>query len=94
MITKFENYCLCCGKPRQDIHHLICGTGARKLADKHELYIPVCRDCHSQIHNSPIAMKLSKFLGQLEFEKKEILKGATEDEARERFRVCFSKSYL
>ena len=94
MITKYSNACLLCGTPSTDRHHLICGNGFRKLADRWNLVIPICRDCHQKIHANGTAEKLSKIAGQLLFEKEDILRGATEDEAREHFRSIFGKSYL
>ena len=95
MITHYREYCLFCGKPREDIHHVICGRGYKRLADEDGLTAPVCRSCHEAIHRSEIAMKLSKMLGQMAWEKHLIAtEGVSEDEAREQFRIRYSRSWL
>ena len=94
MITKYTEYCLLCGKPKEDVHHLINGTGLKRLADAWNLTTPICRECHSEIHKSAVAMKLSKICGQLLFEKEDILRGESEENAREHFRQIFGRSYL
>lgn len=94
MITKYSEYCVLCGYPNVEEHHLICGTGKKRVADEYGLTIPVCRKCHDKLHASPEAMKMCKIAGQLAFEKQMVAKGESEDEAREHFRSRFSKSYL
>lgn len=94
MITKYGQYCICCGKPKEDTHHLVFGTGNRKLADRWNLTCPVCRSCHEQIHGNVMAEKLSKIAGQLLFEKEDILRGESEEGAREHFRQIFGRSYM
>ena len=94
MITKYTEYCLLCGKPKEDIHHLVFGNGLRRLADRWSIYIPICRTCHEAIHKDIAAQKLSKICGQLLFEKEAILRGESEDDAREHFRQIFGRSYL
>jgi len=93
MITKYMEYCLLCGKPKTDIHHLISG-GLRTTADADELYIPVCRECHQAIHANGAAMKLSKIVGQLAYEKQKVAEGSEVDDAREQFRKRYSRSWL
>lgn len=56
MITKYTEYCVLCGYPNVEEHHLICG--------------------------------------QLLFEKEDILRGESEESAREHFRQIFGRSYL
>lgn len=94
-------YCIFCGAPTRTMHHLIFGTSARKLATEDNLVIPVCDNCHNmaikpdkRIHNNSIAEKLSKMLGQSTYEKKLILAGHSEEEARQMFRERYGKSWL
>lgn len=100
-------YCICCGKEATAVHHLIMGTANRKLSDKYGLTIPLCDACHNmsegytvcQIHDNPRAEDLSKMLGQAIWEKNyykdlyyELMRD--DDEARDRFREIFGRSYL
>lgn len=94
MITKYENYCSLCGSPRQNVHHCVFGFGKRNLADEDGLTMPLCSECHTFIHGNGKASMMSKIIGQLEFEKHEVAKGKTEDEAREIFRKRYHQSYL
>lgn len=93
MITKYP-YCVFCGKPMTQEHHLIGGHGFRTLCDEDELTIPTCDNDHDPIHLCSQAMTLSKIAGQLAFEKHWVAKGDTEDEARERFRKRYGRSWL
>lgn len=95
MITKYEKNCAICGTPvdRADTHHLLMGS-LRHLADDDGLYIPICRICHTELHQNTIATELSKICGQLAYEKHKVAEGLTEDEAREAFRFRYQRSYL
>ena len=93
-ITEYTKYCALCGKPTNEEHHLIFGAALRKLADDDGLYIPICRDCHNNIHNNSTAAKLSKMLGQVCYESNyNAHKGEIVD-AREKFRARYGISYL
>jgi Zn-finger protein len=94
MITKYEQYCALCGSPATDTHHLVEGRGYKQLADADGLYIRVCRTCHAKIHATPVAMRLSQIVGQLEFEKQRVAEGSEVDDAREQFRRRYNKSFL
>lgn len=82
-----------------DRHHLLNGPD-RKKADADGLIIPVCAGCHTMneplrtLHKNPMAMKLSKMLGQMAFEKRKVAQGFTEAQAREIFRERYGKSYF
>ena len=94
MITKYSENCIFCGKPKEDTHHMVFGNGCRRLADRWNLTCPICRSCHERIHGNIMAEKLSKIAGQLLFEKEDILRGESEEGAREHFRAIFGRSYL
>lgn len=96
MITNYESMCAICNRPAQNIHHLVFGRSLRHLADEDGLTIPLCNYCHAELHTtSTVASELSRICGQLAFERNLIEKeGVTGDEARERFRKRYSKSYL
>lgn len=100
IVTKYNDYCLFCGKPREVNHHLVYGKGNRTLAEKDGIKIPCCNDCHNmgdilnRIHGNPMAEAMSKMIGQLAWEKMSVAKGMKEDEAREAFRARYGESYL
>ena len=94
ILTKYTEFCVLCGRPKQEEHHLINGRGFRQLSEKHGLKIPICDAEHQVITDNPVAEKLSKIIGQLAYEKDRVAKGDTEDEARESFRKEFGRSYL
>ena len=104
MITKYDGYCILCGKPTHTTHHCIFGRGLRELAEQDGIVCPVCDDCHNMgkdsIHGNPVSAKLSKIIGQLEWEKQYLLKEGNfaykdiDDRAREAFRKRYGRSYL
>jgi hypothetical protein len=91
-VTDEHEICLICGWRFADhTHHLICGISNRDFADKYGLTIPVCAICHNELHESGVAVMLSKMLGQAIWEKnyyKDLYYNLNrdEDEARDRFR--------
>lgn len=96
----FAGYCFFCGSPFvSGEHHLIFGSGLRELAEQDGLKVHTCSKCHimgrpvEHIHDNPMAEKLSKMLGQAFFERNECAKGATLDDAREKFRKRYNISY-
>ena len=93
-ITKYMNNCILCGKPNIEIHHCCYGRGIRELADEDALTIPLCRECHEELHKNGVAGKLSKIIGQLAYEKHLVANGRSEDIARECFRKRYGRSYL
>ena len=100
MQTKYRGYCFFCGKPVDNSeHHLLFGNGFRNLAEEDGLKVDVCDTCHvigevtKRIHDNPMAEKLSKMLGQALYERNECAKGATLDDAREKFRKRYGRSY-
>lgn len=102
IVTEYTENCIFCGKPTKTQHHLLFGRGIRTLAESDGIKVPVCDNEHNmaggtlQIHDNPIAEKLSKMVGQLAWEK-EYYKNQfdlTGDPAREAFRRRYGKSYL
>ena len=95
MITNYKEFCIICGRPTEETHHLCFGRGIRQLADEDELTAPMCHICHAELHNNTIANELSKVCGQLLFEKNLIEKEhVTSDQARARFLKRYDRSYL
>ncbi len=93
-ITEYTKYCTLCGRPTSESHHLLYGGAIRKLADDDGLYIPICRECHNEIHNNGTAGKLSKIVGQLAYELNENAHKGDIKDAREKFRTRYGRSYL
>ena len=94
MITKYPEYCLICGKPKTDVHHLVFGNARRCIADADGLTIPLCREHHEQMHNGKGMQVMSHIAGQLFFERNMCAQGLTPDEAREEFRHRYGVSYM
>ena len=100
ILTEYQYECAICGRPAECEHHLVFGNGLRPLADKDGLKIPMCNNCHNmgggknQLHETPIAERLSKIAGQLAFENERIIEGCDPQSARDEFRRRYSGSYL
>lgn len=93
-VTKYTGYCLVCGTPNVEEHHLCYGRGHRRLSTDDNLVIPLCRKHHEDIHRNGTAGALSKMLGQLAYERDKCANGLSVEEARESFRGRYSTSYL
>lgn len=100
MQPRYKGYCFFCGSPNVNgEHHLLFGNGIKTLAEEDGLKADVCDKCHvagallERIHDNPMAEQLSKMLGQALYERNECAKGATLDEAREKFRKRYGRSY-
>ena len=94
-----NDYCVLCGRQADHLHHLMPGRSQRSMFD--EIKIPVCANCHQNIHAFPVATNLSRMLGQAIWEIKymnDAYKLATEEdiepEARAEFMKKNFKSYL
>lgn len=94
MVTNYTDYCIICGKPKTDVHHLVYGNAKRRLANTDELTMPCCRECHESMHNDKRMQVMSHITGQLLFERNMCANGLTPDEARESFRKRYNISYL
>ena len=84
-------YCAICGKPKDDVHHLVFGTANRKLATEDKLTIPLCRDHHEFMHKYST---ISRIIGQLMYERDKCAEGHSIEAARQSFRLRYGKSYL
>ena len=82
-------YCLVCGSPYVEIHHVIYGTANRKLSDKYGLVVPLCSEHHrgnTGVHHNK---KLDLFL------KKEAQRKYEQEYGNGKgFREIFGKCYL
>lgn len=98
IVTTCKDICAISGREATEEHHLVFGRGYRQLAEEDGLKIPINSTFHKlskyAIHDNPTAEALSKMCGQLAFEKHWVAKGDTEDEARERFRKRYGRSWL
>ena len=108
ILTEYTELSAFSAQPRECWHHLIPGSGLRKLADEDGLIIPLTNYEHNtgpveeRIHGNMAAEKLSKMLGQVAYEKeyyRSLLEAAgeiekAEDPARDIFRRRYGISYL
>lgn len=104
MITKYEKYCVICGKPAEAVHHLVEGSNGRNKSEKFDMKCPLCAECHNMtdnsVHFNSKMNAMSHIIGQLWFERNYILAKhelpfeGLDEEAREQFRKEFGKSYL
>jgi hypothetical protein len=111
IITEYQDISAFSGQQAECSHHLLFGRGIRELADEDGVWIPLTNSEHNmspyglqyQIHENPVAEKLSKIAGQLAWEKEYIakklaatssLKEVMYKEAREEFRKRYGISYL
>lgn len=79
ILTKYDNYSVFSGAPKQCDHHLVFGKFGswRKLSEEYGLKIPLLHKEHNtsdkgtihQIHDNPAAEHLSKMLGQVAYEE-------------------------
>ena len=97
---EYARYCFFCGSPNiNGEHHFMFGRGMRNLAEEDGLKAHICDRCHTlgklleRVHDNVMAEKLSKMFGQAIFERNEVAKGATIDEAREKFRKRYGQCY-
>lgn len=107
ILTKYDGYCIICGRPTSTVHHFVEGTANRKLSEKYGLKAYICDDHHNMTNNSvhlnPAMQAMGHIIGQLAYEKRLIAEKHAlpfetveqiEDEARESFRKIFGKSFL
>jgi hypothetical protein len=100
IITKYTCNCIICGSPTVAKHHTVYGTAEREKADQDLLTLPLCPKHHNldrkeSVHLNPAIGAWSKICGQLAYEKHLIAtENVTEEQARERFRKRYGKSYL
>lgn len=98
MITEYNRYCLICGKPKTDDHHLLFGNTKRHLSDEDGLIVPLCREHHDFFHKTKEGQMCSKIIGQLAYERWYLGDFGDADKAlntaRQRFRERYGSSYL
>lgn len=47
------DFCMVCGRPHPECHHVFFGTSNRKLSDKYGLIVPLCHEHHRGSNLSP-----------------------------------------
>lgn len=88
--------CFICHKPYTvglDHHHCLHGSGQRELADADGLWVWLCRQCHSALHDTGANDRYLQALGQRSFINDQIKKGYPEDVAREIYFKRYGKFY-
>ena len=97
-ITDYTDYCLLCGAKREAWHHCIPGNANRAKSDKYKLVIPLCHLCHTlcdnSVHMNPKLGLAVKIIGQLAAERQWVSEGMTLEEARDKWRKEFGKSFI
>lgn len=86
MEWKFDNYCVICGSPRIQWHHVFMGTANRRVSDRHGYVIPLCVEHHTEIHRNREMSLYWMRKAQTHYEHN---KGTREDFIRE-----FGRSWL
>lgn len=110
IITKWMDYCMVCGKPREHVHHALYNVGKRKLADQDKLLMPLCayhhEDSKNGVHNNAGMKAFSQALAEAIWERQYLANKLAEgdtghqsaedwiEEARDAFKSRYSEFYL
>lgn len=68
LFTNDLNHCIICGKKRDNLHEVFFGRN-RQLSIKYGLVIPLCIECHQEMHKNKKLQDIWHKKGQLLFEK-------------------------
>lgn len=68
LLTNDMEHCYLCGRNKDDIHEIYQGRN-RLNSIKYNLIIPLCRYCHSNLHNNYELINNLKKQGQILFEQ-------------------------
>ena len=66
ILTDNLEHCFLCHNPKNDIHEIFGGSN-RQTSIKYGLCIPLCRMCHSRLHNDTKYALYLKKIGQKSF---------------------------
>ena len=69
IITPDLDNCVLCPKKRTNLHEIFYGTGKRQLSIKYGLVIPLCYQCHIEMHRNSVMQAIWHVKGQEAFEK-------------------------
>jgi hypothetical protein len=61
--------CRACGATAIELHHCFYGTANRKLSDKYNLVIWLCRDCHKRMHSDKAFRQKYQKMAKAKFER-------------------------
>ena len=94
---EYAQYDIIDGNPNTERHHVFGGPN-RKLADEDGLWIPLTKSHHTEdaisAHKCKEFQTLLHIIGQLAYEKKLVVDGKSEKQARECFRKRYRRSFL
>ena len=101
IVTNYEQYCLICGSPNVERHHLCMGTKHRHLAEEDGLVVGLCPAHHNSsnmsVHMNKEMKALSQMLAQACWERKWIAEHLDErdttEETLKNARDAFFKRY-
>lgn len=69
ILTDNMEKCILCPKKAVNKHEVFFGTGQRKLSMKYGLVIPLCYQCHINMHHNSTQQLIWHIKGQTAFEK-------------------------
>lgn len=93
---KYAVFDLVDGTPCVERHHVFGGSN-RSKSDEDGLWVPLTKAHHTgkmSVHMNHEMNVMCHIIGQLAYEKHIVAEGYTEEEAREKFRDRYGKSYL
>lgn len=70
VVARCAEYCeLCRTRKIRELHHIISGTGRRRLEERFDTLIALCLECHAEVHASNIRAlyRLSKWAHEQRF---------------------------
>ena len=85
VFTEDLEHCIICGRKKDNLHEIFFGN-KRQKSMKYNFVIPLCFECHSEMHRNYILQDFWHKQGQLYYEKN--------IGSREEFIEVFGKSYL
>lgn len=89
IVTDDMEFCIVCGRPRDEVHHVYFGTALRKISDKHGFVVPLCNYHHTGangVHFNKVLDQKIKQYAQRKYEDA--------GHSRDEFRKLIGKSYL
>ena len=93
---KYADYDMISGEPNVERHHVFGGPD-RSKSDEDGLWVPLTYAHHQgkmSVHSNKEMKVLMHIIGQLAYELNEVSTGLTKEQAREKFRRRYGKSFL
>lgn len=104
IVTNYEQYCLICGNPNTERHHLLMGNKHRHLAEEDGLVVGLCPAHHNSsnmsVHMNKEMKALSQMLAQACWERQLLAEKVASfeqrsvEEVRTDIRNAFCKRYM